>query len=117
MIKKSLRAYISDGQLEFAVLLHGEVVWVFLLQLGKQNIHGRLKFLVVLSGLRCVDELQQREEVFSSGSASYQMYPIRAQYKRRSALTQKSSEDFSPSPLVLAMMTLTNLRMSFSDRM
>ena len=47
----------------------------------------------------------------------YQMYPIRAQYKRRSAFTQKSSEDFSPSPLVLAMMTLTNLRMSFSDRM
>ena len=33
------------------------------LQLGEQNIHGRLKFLVVLSGLRCVDELQQREEV------------------------------------------------------
>ena len=30
---------------------------------------------------------------------------------------EKSSEDFSPSPLVLAMMTLTNLRMSFSDRM
>ena len=53
----------SGGQLEFAVLLHGEVVRVLLLQLGEQNIHGRLKFLVVLSGLRCVDELQQREEV------------------------------------------------------
>ena len=63
MIKKSLRAYISGGQLEFAVLLHGEVVRVLLLQLGEQNIHGRLKFLVVLSGLRRVDELQQREEV------------------------------------------------------
>ena len=63
MIKKSLRAYISCGQLEFAVLLHSEVIRVLLLQLGEQNIHGRLKFLVVLSGLRCVDELQQREEV------------------------------------------------------
>ena len=39
------------------------MIRVLLLQLGEQNIHGRLKFLVVLSGLRCVDELQQREEV------------------------------------------------------
>ena len=63
MIKKSLRAYISGGQLEFAVLLHGEVVRVLLLQLGKEQVNGALKFLVVLSGLGCVDELQQREEV------------------------------------------------------
>ena len=54
---------LAGSQFEFAVLLHSEVVRVLLLQLGEQNIHGRLKFLVVLSGLRCVDELQQREEV------------------------------------------------------
>ena len=36
MIKKSFRAYISGGQLEFAVLLHGKVLWVLLLQLGKE---------------------------------------------------------------------------------
>jgi len=63
LIKKSFRAYNTGSQFEFAVLLHSEVVRVLLLQLGEQNIHGRLKFLVVLSGLRCVDELQQREEV------------------------------------------------------
>ena len=63
------------------------------------------------------DNADSVRKFFSSGSASYQMYPIRAQYKSRSAFTQKSSEDFSPSPLVLAMMTLTSLRMSFSDRM
>ena len=63
MIKKSLRAYISGGHLEFAVLLHGEVVWVLLLQFGKKQVNGALKFLVILSGLRCVDKLQQREEV------------------------------------------------------
>ena len=63
LIKKSFRAYNTGSQFEFAVLLHSEVVRVLLLQLGEQNIHGRLKFLVVLSGLRCVDELQQREKV------------------------------------------------------
>ena len=63
MIKKSLRAYITGGQLEFAVLLHGEVVRVLLLQFGKKQVNGALKFLVILSGLRCVDKLQQREEV------------------------------------------------------
>ena len=39
------------------------MVRVFLLQLGKEQINRALKFLVVLSGLRCVDKLQQREEV------------------------------------------------------
>ena len=36
---------------------------MFFLQLGKEQVNGALKFLVVLSGLGCVDELQQREEV------------------------------------------------------
>ena len=54
---------LAGGQLEFTVLLYGEVVRVLLLQLGKKQVNGALKFLVVLSGLRCVDELQQREEV------------------------------------------------------
>ncbi len=63
MIKKSLRAYISGSHFEFAVLLHGKVVRMFFLQLGKEQVNGALKFLVVLSGLGCVDELQQREEV------------------------------------------------------
>ena len=41
---------------------------------------------------------------------------ISAEYKRRSALTQKSSVDFSPSPLVFAIMVLTSFKMSFSLR-
>ena len=54
---------LAGSQFEFAVLLHSEVVRVLLLQFGKEQVNGALKFLVVLSGLRCVDELQQREEV------------------------------------------------------
>ena len=56
------------------------------------------------------------EKFCSSSGASYQMYPISAEYKRRSALTQKSSVDFSPSPLVFAIMVLTSFKMSFSLR-
>ena len=37
-------------------------------------------------------------------------------YKSRSAFTQKSSEDFSPSPLVFAMMVFTSFKISFSLR-
>ena len=33
-----------------------------------------------------------------------------------SAFTQKSSQDFSPSPLVLAIMVLTNFKISYSLR-
>ena len=54
---------LAGSQFEFAVLLHSEVVRVLLLQLGKQEVNGALEFLVVLSGLGCVDELQQREKV------------------------------------------------------
>ena len=63
MIKKSLRAYISRGHFELAVLLHGKVVRVLLLQLGEQQFHGGLKLLIVLPRLAGVDEVQQGDEV------------------------------------------------------
>ena len=63
MIKKSLRAYITRGHFEFAVLLHGEVVRVLFLQFGEQQVHGGLKLLVVLPRLAGVDEVQQGDEV------------------------------------------------------
>ena len=63
MIKKSLRAYISGSHFEFTVLLHGEMIRLLLFQLGKQQIHRALELLVVLSGLRCVDKVQQGDEV------------------------------------------------------
>ena len=53
----------ARGHFEFAVLLHSEVVRVLFLQLGEQQVHGRLKLLVVLSGLAGVDEVQQGDEV------------------------------------------------------
>ena len=52
----------------------------------------------------------------SSSGASYQIYPIRAVYRRRSAFIQKSSAAFSPSPFVFAMIVFTSFRMSFSLR-
>ena len=63
LIKKSFRAYNTRRHFEFAVLLHGEVVRVLLLQLGEQQIHGRLKLLVVLPRLAGADEVQQGDEV------------------------------------------------------
>ena len=63
VIKNSLRAYISGSHLEFAVLLHGEMIRLLLFQLGKQQIHRGLKLLVILSGFRCVDKVQQGDEV------------------------------------------------------
>ena len=63
LIKKSLKAYNSGSHLEFAVLLHGEMIRLLLFQLGKQQIHRGLKLLVILSGLGCVDKVQQGDEV------------------------------------------------------
>ena len=63
MIKKSLRAYSSGSHLEFAVLLHGEVVRALLLQLGEQDVHRALELLVVLPRLAGVDEVQQGDKV------------------------------------------------------
>lgn len=53
----------ARGHFEFAVLLHGEVVRVLLLQLGEQQVHGGLELLVVLPRLAGVDEVQQGDEV------------------------------------------------------
>ena len=53
----------ARGHLKFAVLLHRKVVWVFLFQLGEQDVHRALELLVVLPRLRCVDEVQQGDEV------------------------------------------------------
>ena len=61
--KKSFRAYNTRRHFEFAVLLHGEVVRVLLLQLSEQQIHGGLKLLVILPRLAGVDEVQQGDEV------------------------------------------------------
>ena len=63
LIKKSFRAYNTRSHLEFAVLLHGEVVRVLLFQLGEQDVHRALELLVVLPRLAGVDEVQQGDEV------------------------------------------------------
>ena len=44
-------------------MLHSEVIRVLLLQLGEQQVHGRLKLLVILPRLAGVDEVQQGDEV------------------------------------------------------
>ena len=40
MIKKSLRAYITSGQLIFLILAHRKVVWLLGFQCIKHQIHG-----------------------------------------------------------------------------
>ena len=49
----------------------------------------------------------------SSGGASYQIYPMRAQYNRVSAFSQNGSDDL-PSPLVFEIRTSTSFSTSFS---
>ena len=61
--KKLSTLYCTGRHLEFTVLLHREVVRLLFLQLGEQQVHRGLELLVVLSGLRCVDEVQQGDEV------------------------------------------------------
>ena len=63
VISKLLRAYITRRQLIFAVLLHGEVVRLFFLQLCKKEVNGALVSLVVLPGFACVDKVKQRYEI------------------------------------------------------
>lgn len=60
---ESTSKFCPRGHFEFAVLLHGEVVRVLLLQLGEQQVHGGLELLVVLPRLAGVDEVQQGDEV------------------------------------------------------
>ena len=67
----------ARGHFEFAVLLHGEVVRVLLLQLGEQQVHWNSS-----SSSRASLALMRSSRVMklrSSGSASYQMYPMRAE--------------------------------------
>ena len=63
MIKKSLRAYITRRHLEFAVLLHGEVVRLPFFQLRKKQVHRALIGFVILSGFTGIDKVQKCDEV------------------------------------------------------
>lgn len=40
MIKKSLRAYISAGELVFLILAHRKVVWLLGFQCVKHQVYG-----------------------------------------------------------------------------
>ena len=40
MIKKSLRAYITGGQLIFLILAHRKVVWLLGFQCVKHQVYG-----------------------------------------------------------------------------
>ena len=63
MIKKSLRAYITCGQLVKFVLPPGKAVGLLFCQFFKQQIHRVLVFFIVLQHLHGVQHLQQSSEV------------------------------------------------------
>ena len=67
MIKKSLRAYITCGQLVFFILPEGKVIRVFLLQCVKQQIYRVLESLVILPDLHSVYHFHQRGKVLLIG--------------------------------------------------
>ena len=63
MIKKSLRAYITGGQLIFLILAHRKVVWLLGFQCIKHQVYGVFELLVILTDFHGVDELNEGGEV------------------------------------------------------
>ena len=63
MIKKSLRAYITGGQLIFFILTHRKVVWLLGFQCIKHQVYGVFELLVILTDFHGIDELNEGGEV------------------------------------------------------
>ena len=63
MIKKSLRAYITAGQLVFGILAHREAIRLFPLQILKHQVNGIPEILVILACLHTADHINQRRKV------------------------------------------------------
>ena len=63
MIKKSLRAYISAGQLVLLVLFHRKAIRLALLQPLEHIVHGVEKVLVILLHFHAGDHVNQRIHV------------------------------------------------------
>ena len=63
MIKKSLRAYITSGQLIFLILAHRKVIWLLGFQCIKHQVYGVFELLVILPDFHRIDELNEGGEV------------------------------------------------------
>ena len=63
MIKKSLRAYITGGQLIFLILAHRKVIWLLGFQCIKHQVYGVFELLVILTDFHGIDELNEGGEV------------------------------------------------------
>ncbi len=63
MIKKSLRAYITGGQLIFLILAHRKVIWLLGFQCIKHKVYGVFELLVILTDFHGIDELNEGGEV------------------------------------------------------
>ena len=63
MIKKSLRAYISAGQLVLLILFHRKAIRLALFQPLEHIVHGVEKVLVILLHFHAGDHVNQRIHV------------------------------------------------------
>ena len=63
MIKKSLRAYISAGELVFLILPHGEVLGAAVFQPVKHIVHRVFEGFVILPDFHAVYHFHQRIHV------------------------------------------------------
>ena len=63
LIKKSLKAYNSCGELVFFILAHRKVSGLAAFQLLEHQIHRVFKFLIVLPDLHRINHFQQGGEV------------------------------------------------------
>lgn len=116
VMNKSLKAYNTGSKLVLAILPYCKVFRIFCFQFFKQFIHCIFKFFIILPGLTGIDKLQQSRKVLFFLRCLIPDVSDQCRIQRRSALTQKSSFDFSPSPLVFAIMVLTSFKISFSLR-
>ena len=86
------------------------MICIFFFQFFKKQIYSILEILIIFTGFRCINEFQQSAEIL------FFFRSFIPDVADQSAVVE-SSFDFSPSPLVLAMMVFTSFRMSRSERM
>ena len=113
MIKKSLRAYITGGQLIFLILAHRKMIWLLGFQYIKHQVYGVFELLVILPDFHGVDELDEGGKVL----LLHRSFIVDISNQRAIQQSLCFDPEIVPglaSPLVLAISVVTSFKMSFS---
>ena len=90
------------------------MIRVFLFQSVKEKVNGIFERLIILTDFHCVQHFYQCGKILFVLRCFIIDVPNQGTIQKPFGFTQKSSEDFSPSPLVLAISVVTSFKMSFS---